>query len=123
MPSFTLNEDVHTLIGTLVEPDANGHLKFGWSGQSIQPADPNDLIEGRVRFRDYIMEGFLAYGVRVEVLTVGSRLTVDGEGSIRDWSIRHQVRHYIKAAGLTIVAEDEVTDEEMGSWLRKRGRG
>ncbi|QEH37377.1 hypothetical protein OJF2_59670 [Aquisphaera giovannonii] len=60
-----------------------------------------------MRFRDYIMEGFLAYEVRAEDMEPGCLLRIRGEGSNRDRFIRPQVRHYITAAGLTIAVESE----------------
>src|SRR4051794_1120950 len=102
MPTFTLEDDCRTTLARLFEADEGGHLRFGWSGQSFGAADHGDLLTGSVRFRDYIMEGFLTYTVQAEDLTLGCLLRVVGEGSNRDWSIRPQVRHYINAVGLII---------------------
>jgi len=106
MPTFTLEDDCHTSLARLLEADEGHHLRFGWSGQSLGAADHGDLLIGTVRFRDYIMEGFLTYTVQAEDLRPGCLLRVAGEGSNRDWSIRPQIRHYIKAAGLIIRSED-----------------
>ena len=79
---------------------------FGWSGNAIH-ATHEDLLARSIRFQDYIMEGFVFYSVLAEDLGPGCLLSVQGEGSNRDWSIYWQVRHYIKAAGLTILNEAE----------------
>lgn len=89
-----------------LQVDDQLHLRFGWTGQSISTGDRTDLTERQVRFRDYIMEGFLAYSIQLSDSGTGCRMQIDGEGSSRDWSIRPQVRHYIKAAGLEILSED-----------------
>ena len=106
MASFTLENDCHATLARLFETDEDRHLRFGWSGRSVETAAQEDLLAGAVRFRDYIMEGFLTYTVQVEDLAPGCVLLVTGEGSNRDWSIHPQVRHYIKAAGLVIKSED-----------------
>jgi hypothetical protein len=107
MPTFTVEDDCRTALARLFEVRQGHQLRFGWSGQSLVAADHGDLLNGSVRFRDYIMEGFLTYTVHAEDLTPGCLLRVTGEGSNRDWSIRPQVRHYIKAAGLIIRSEDD----------------
>ena len=60
-----------------------------------------------MRFRDYIMEVFLAYNVQAEDLGPGCLLSIRGDGSNRDQFIRPQVRHFITAAGLAITVESD----------------
>ena len=107
MPTFSVEGDCHTALARLFEAGHDGHPRFGWSGHSLRPAGHDDLLAGPVRFRDYIMEGFLAYNVQAEDLSPGCRLSIRGEGSNRDQFIRPQVRHYIRAAGLTMTVEPE----------------
>ena len=107
MTAFSIEGDCRTVLARLFVADDSGHLRFGWSARSLSPATPDDLLAGSVRFANYIMEGFVTYGIRAEDLAPGCRLCVDGEGSNRDWSIRPQVRHFINAAGLTISGEAE----------------
>jgi hypothetical protein len=102
MATFTLEADCHTALARLFEADKDHHLRFGWSGLSVESAQHGDLLAGPVRFRDYIMEGFLFYLVQVEDVAPGCLLRVHGEGSNRDWSIGPQIKHYISAAGLKI---------------------
>jgi hypothetical protein len=107
MPTFSVEGDCLTALARLFEADQDGHLRLGWSGHSVRPAKCDDLLAGPVRFLDYIMEGFLAYTVQAEDLRPGCLLRVRGEGSNRDRFIRPQVRHFVKAAGLTIAAESD----------------
>jgi len=107
MITFSFEGDYHTALARLFEADQDGHLRFGWTGHSLRPAGHDDILAGPVRFRDYIMEGFLVYNVQAEDLRPGCRLSIRGEGSNRDQYIRHQVRRYITAAGLTINADSE----------------
>ena len=94
------------MLAVLFKPQDGGQLLFGWSALSIGPASHADLINGAVRFSDYIMEGFVAYAVHVEDAKPGCRITATGEGSNRDWSIRPQVRKFITATKAKIVSED-----------------
>ena len=105
MSTFTLEADCRPALALLFEADADGRLRFGWYGVSLQPATHADLLAGPVRFRDYIMEGFLTYSVRAEDLSPGCLLRFEGEGSNRDWSIGPQARHFIGAAGLAVAGE------------------
>jgi hypothetical protein len=107
MPTFSVEGDCHVTLARLFEADQDGHLRFGWSGHSLRPARHDDLLAGPVRFRDYIMEGFLAYNVQAEDLGPGCLLSIRGDGSNRDRFIRPQVRHFITAAGLTITVESD----------------
>jgi len=107
MPTFSVEGNCHAALARLFEADHDGHLRFGWSGRSLHPAKHADLFLGPVRFRDYIMEGFLAYGVQAEDLSPGCLLSIRGEGSNRDRFIRPQVRHVITATGLTIASESD----------------
>lgn len=95
------------VLARLFEADQAGHLRIGWSGHSLRPAGYDDLLVGPVRFRDYIMEGFLAYDVQAEDLGAGCRLRIRGEGSNRDRFIRPHIRRFITAAGLTITVESD----------------
>lgn len=110
MVTFTLESDCDIALKELLKTDDGRCLIFGWTARSIEAAEPSDLLIRPVLFRDYIMEGFVTYSVQAEDLAPGCRLRVDGEGSNRDWSIRPQVRHYIKAAGLVITDEDSAGD-------------
>lgn len=107
MPTFSVEGDCRAALARLFEADPDGHLRFGWSGHSLRPAGHDDLLAGPVRFRDYIMEGFLAYDVQAEDLGPGCLLSIRGEGSNRDRFIRPQARHFITAAGLTITVESD----------------
>ncbi len=107
MPTFSVEGDCHVALARLFEADQDGHLRFGWSGHSLLPARHDDLLARPVRFRDYIMEGFLAYNVQAEDLGPGCLLSFRGDGSNRDRFIRPQVRHFITAAGLTITVESD----------------
>jgi hypothetical protein len=105
MPTFSVEGECRAALSRLFEADQDGHLRFGWSGHSLRPTGHDDLLAGPVRFRDYIMEGFLTYDIRAEDLEPGCLLSIRGEGSGRDQFIRPQVRHFITAAGLTITTE------------------
>lgn len=108
MPTFTIEGDCHELLARLFEDDRDGRLRFGWSGESLGLAKREDLLAAPVRFRDYILEGFLVYDIQAEDLRPGCRLRIRGEGSNRDQYIRSHARHFITTAGLAILAESDV---------------
>ncbi|MSR27461.1 MAG: hypothetical protein EXS06_10700 [Planctomycetaceae bacterium] len=107
MATFTLDDDCRTALKRLFEADASHHLCFGLSARSLGVADHADLLTGSVRFRDYVMEGFLTYSVEAVDLNPGCLLRVVGEGSNRDWAIRPQVRFIVDAAGLVVRSEGD----------------
>jgi hypothetical protein len=107
MPTFSIEGDCRAALARLFEAEQDGRLRFGWSGHSLRHAEHDDLLAGTVRFRDYIMEGFLAYDVRAEDLGPGCLLSIRGERSNRDRFVRPQVRHFITTAGLTITLESD----------------
>lgn len=118
MPIFTVEDDCRTALARLFELH-EGHLRFGWSGQSIGAANHGDLLTGSVRFRDFVMERFLTYSVHAEDLAPGCLLRFTGEGSSHDWSIRPHVRHAIKAAGLVMRSEDQAgPSDSVAVWCR-----
>jgi hypothetical protein len=106
MVTFEIEASCDEVLARLFETDNSSHLSFGWTGHSTSTAQIKDLIAGPVRFRDYIMEGFLTYSVQLIDASLCCTMQIIGEGSNRDWSIRPQVRHYIKAAGLEIRSEN-----------------
>ena len=107
MATFTLDDDCRTALKRLFEADASHHLCFGLSARSLGVADHADLLTGSVRFRDFVMEGFLTYSVEAVDLNPGCLLRVVGEGSNRDWAIRPQVRFIVDAAGLVVRSEGD----------------
>ena len=106
MVTFEIEASCEEVLARLFETDDLAQLRFGWTGHSTSIVDRKDLIAGPICFRDYIMEGFVNYSVQLVDAAPCCRLQVVGDGSNRDWSIRPQVRHYIKAAGLEIRSED-----------------
>jgi hypothetical protein len=113
MVTFEIEAERDVVSARLFEPDASSHLRFGWTARSTATATIGDLVATPVRFRDYIMEGFVAYSVQLIECSPRCKIQIVEEGSDRDWSIRPQVRHYITAAGLGIRGED-VTEPSGG---------
>lgn len=107
MIRFLIEGDCRAALARLFEADQDGYLGFGWGGRSVEPASLDDLPARPTRFRDYIMEGFLVYEIRVEDLAPGCLLSIRGEGSNRDQYIRSHARHFITTTGLVINAESE----------------
>ena len=105
MPTFVIAGQCQDIVGKLFRSEQDRRLTFGWTAQSISPTNLSDIFSAPVRFRDYIMEGFVVYTVKVDDMEPGCRLSVVGEGSNRDWSILPQVRHYILAAKMNLVSE------------------
>lgn len=106
METFEVEAERDVVSARLFKPDASSHLCFGWTARSIATATISNLFTKPVRFRDYIMEGFVDYSVQLIDSSPRCKIQIVGEGSDRDWSIRPQVRHYITGAGLEIRGED-----------------
>jgi hypothetical protein len=87
MPTFSVEEDCHAALARLFEVDQEGHLRFGWSGHSLRPAVRDDLLAGPVRFRDYIMEGFLAWRLSGKGWGIGRKLLSDNHLRERERSL------------------------------------
>ena len=106
MLTFSIAGDFDTTADALFGTDEKGHLNFGWTGKSAAPSSIHQLCVTPVEFRDYIMEGSLAYRVLLKRVESGAVLEVTLTGTNRDQYVQPQIRHYIGQAGLQITCEN-----------------
>ncbi|MEW8032173.1 MAG: hypothetical protein AB2540_12110 [Candidatus Thiodiazotropha endolucinida] len=64
------------IISSLFSESEGGFLDFGFSARSLSPATIEQLEGEEVNFRDYIMEGFVKFTVRVQRLDQALQLNI-----------------------------------------------
>ncbi len=79
--------------------DDNSLITFGWAGHSEQPQVLEDLNDW-TRFRDYVMEGFVAYDLRLVDGRSCSRLEVRLLGMNRDEYVANNLEFYLQQDGI-----------------------
>lgn len=81
-------------LGRLFAPGEAGCLSFGIADTSENPATTADLLAGEVRFRAYVMEGFVTYFLsaseRPEGLVLHVRAIDSPRSAHLDWLIKQQ---------------------------------
>ncbi len=92
--------DFQTIVTKLFDIDENGYIRFGYASQSLQTTEMESFLGGlRVEFRDYIMEGFVNYYLKIERIDLGMLLWVEKKGMNRDKYIISAIKHYLKHEG------------------------
>lgn len=92
--------------------DADGHLRFG-TARSVEQA--RGLEAGvEVLFGDYLMEGNVTYGLRLNVCDGVAWLEVVPHGTDRDRYLPPHLRWQLSSAGVEVVAEREGPDLQRG---------
>ena len=102
---FVLDSTPDTALAKLFTTNPDGTVTLGWSATTQKPIDVSRLLFEPVLFQDYLMEGFVPYTLQLGAHDLGSELAAIGKGSNRDKYIPHQVRHFIKAAGINVLQE------------------
>ena len=97
LAEITIHEPIDVVVAKMVACNEDGSLDFGYSATSIGKCNPEQLCAG-ADFRDYVLEGFLKYRLKMEPIENRSLLTVSGYGSNRDYAIVSAVKHYLQAA-------------------------
>jgi len=93
---------VRSLFGT----DDNGCLTFGFaSARTLEPASPSDLRSSFLRLRDYVMEGFVFYSLRLHESEHGCTLEVKTDDSLRSVHVASALKQYFKSAGVAPTGE------------------
>ena len=77
--------------------DEDGFITFGWSGRSERPRTLEDLNEW-TRFRDYVMEGFVFYDLRLVDDDSYFSLEVRLLGMNRDGYVANNIEFYLNQA-------------------------
>ena len=102
MPYLLVVGQYEELLRKIFRCDANGHIEFGMA-HSIGPANGIEALVNRIEFRDYIMEGFVKYFLRVVPVANGLQLEIELTGMNRDKYVLSGVQAYISWAGLSSV--------------------
>ena len=99
---FTIESPIDDVYDQLFSASDNGGLKFGFSASSIGPSD-RVQIESGCDFRDYILEGFVKYRLKLELATFGCVLGVGSFGGNRVDAIIPAIKHYLKASNVDAI--------------------
>jgi len=81
----------------------DGRLGFGIAGWSADAASISDLLAGEIRFRGYIMEGFVPYFLSIEENSEGMRVKLRLTGGNRDEHVSWFVEKHIADSGCDFV--------------------
>jgi len=96
MLAFNFSEDSDTVFATLFRNSENGHLNFGLTGKSIDPTSFSEINSNFINFRDYVMEGFVSYSLRLFDAEHGARLEVKVPESPRAKYVEPTIKQYFK---------------------------
>ncbi len=79
----------------LFQEEQDGYLSFGLAGRSVELASSRELLSDEVRFRGYVMEGFVAYIASARHSPSGLLLYVHSatgpRGTHLDWLVNKQI--------------------------------
>ena len=99
---FAIESPRSEAFAQLFEQQDDGLLQFGFAATSTTPCEMADLDIG-VDFRDYILEGFVKYRIRLMDATFGSVLAVGVYDENRVDAIIPSIIHFCSARDVTIV--------------------
>ena len=102
---FAVSGDYLDLLPRLFPKASDGHISFGWA-KSTEPVPDLARLADWTAFRDYIMEGFVFYFVRVRALPSGLALEVRLTGSNRDGYVAPSIRQYLRWAEVEAVPHE-----------------
>ena len=94
---FLIESPVSEVFAQIFAPQDDGRLRFGFSATSMEACDQEELKSG-ADFRDYILEGFVRYRLRLEKATLGTMLGVGAYDENRRDAISPAIRHYLRTA-------------------------
>lgn len=89
-------------VEQLLQTDDAGHLRLGNTGRSLSVATVVDVQEHSIEFMDYLMEGFLAFHMKVVVQGDSLAITIELHGTNRDRYLQPHVAHCLKQAGFSV---------------------
>ena len=102
--SIVIPVPVTDTIALLFPYDEHGHICFGFAGRTIEPQSPGVLAKSPIRIRDYLMERFVAYSLRLIPADLGTMILIDNVSDGRDADVEWFSRKYIKSKGIDIAA-------------------
>jgi hypothetical protein len=100
---FTIESPIEDVFSQLFSTSGtDGTLNFGFTASSIGPSDRAQLESGS-DFRDYILEGFVKYRLKLAPATFGCVLGVGSFGDNRIDAIIAAIKHYLKSAEIEAI--------------------
>jgi hypothetical protein len=72
----------------------DGRIEFGWTGKAVHQ-QTNDSLKEWTRFSDYVMEGGVAYELRVLAVEAFTRVELRLLGTKRDQYVPRHVQFYL----------------------------
>ena len=103
MLSWLISCEEGSSIEQLFQPCDDGRIGFGIAGWSADAASISDLLSGEIRFRGYIMEGFVPYFLSAKETPEGLRVNLRLTGSNRDEHVYWFVEKHIAENGCNFV--------------------
>lgn len=96
---FSIEADPTKALNAIFVEHEDGYIRFG-TARSCDPAKNFRLFESWVRFRDYVMEGYVYYSVRLRTVDSSLQIEIETEGSSRDSFVEPAIRACIGSLGL-----------------------
>ncbi|MEW8185898.1 MAG: hypothetical protein AB2777_20435 [Candidatus Thiodiazotropha endolucinida] len=87
------------IAADLFSESEEGHLTFGMTARSLESATLSQLETDGITFRDYLMEGFVKFGIQLTYLDSRLQMQIKSFGSNRDEFIVSHIKFYISQAG------------------------
>ena len=95
--TYTVKCKSGNTLSELFQNEKNWHLSFGIAGWSKDPVPIDELLEGKVAFVGYVMEGFIKYFVTAQECSEGLRLLIMKTGSNRDEHLDWFIEQHLAA--------------------------
>ena len=99
---FAIESPRPEAFAQLFECQDDGTLKFAFAAKSTSPCEMANLENG-VDFRDYILEGFVQYQIRLMEATFGSVLAIGVYDDNRADAIIPSLKHFCRARDVAII--------------------
>jgi hypothetical protein len=101
--SITVASALPDTIACLFPHDEHGHIIFGFAGRTIEPQSRDALTDSSVRVRDYMMERFVAYSVRLVPSESGTTILIEDVSDDRDADVEWFAKKYVESKHVEIV--------------------
>jgi hypothetical protein len=102
--SISLATALPDTIAALFPRDPQGRITFGFAGHTVEPQALDALADSSIRVRDYMMERFVTYSVRLVPFDFGTTILIDDVEDDRDSDVEWFAKKYIESKGIEIVA-------------------
>ncbi len=99
MTILRIDNDPERTIASLFAIDEEGLITFGLTARSIEPTSLQQLEIVSVKFKDFVMEGGVKFGLQLDRIGQALQLNIELAGTARDKYVISQIKFYISQAG------------------------